>query len=463
MAGTVYAGVGRATITPPVGIAHAGWGAQVHERAEGVDQDFFVTVLLVRDDDASCAIVEYDTGNLMAEDADRIRDLVGQATGIRPLDVRVSYSHTHAGPLLHQMNVLAGMELVAPYWETLFSQTVGAARQAHLALRPAMVGAAYGSSDIAVNRRLPLPDGRTVCSQNVTGFTDPTVSVARIDALDGSPIAAIVGYACHPITLAFQNRLLSPDYPGVVRSVVERLTSATCLFLQGCAGDQMPVEALTGDLKVHRRLGTRLGAEAAETYLRIDPSGRRMVFDRVVESGAPLGLQRAEAGPPVLGGVRVATSSVTMPLRPLGDIGTLAAARDSIRLELAELRAASAPDSVVTDGMFRLKRAEMRTSWSDWFGGRETVDLELHGIRMGPFAMVGFPGEPFARIGVTVRERSPFPVTLMSGYTNGWRGYVPTSDAFAAGGYEVEWGSAFDVGAADALIEGAVALLEELR
>ena len=58
MAGTLHAGVGRATITPPVGIAHAGWGAQVHERAEGVDQDFYVTVLLVRDDDASCAIVE---------------------------------------------------------------------------------------------------------------------------------------------------------------------------------------------------------------------------------------------------------------------------------------------------------------------------------------------------------------------------------------------------------------------
>ena len=51
----------------------------------------------------------------------------------------------------------------------------------------------------------------------------------------------------------------------------------------------------------------------------------------------------------------------------------------------------------------------------------------------------------------------------MTGYMNGWSGYVPTDDAFAAGGYEVEWGSAFDLGAADALIEGAVALLGQLR
>ena len=93
-------------------------------------------------------------------------------SGIGPADVFVSYTHTHSGPLIHPLNVRAGMELVAPYWETLFSQTIGAARLAHLAMRPARIGADYGSSDVAVNRRLPLPEGRTVVSQNPDGFTD---------------------------------------------------------------------------------------------------------------------------------------------------------------------------------------------------------------------------------------------------------------------------------------------------
>ena len=96
-----------------------------------------------------------------------------------------------------------------------------------------------------------------------------------------------------------------------------------------------------------------------------------------------------------------------MPIRPLGDAEALAAARDAIRVELDRLRAASAPDAAITDGMFRLKRAEMKSAWWGWFGDRPTVDLELHGIRIGPFAVVGFPGEPFASIGVAVRERSP--------------------------------------------------------
>lgn len=463
MGGILYAGVGRGTITPPVGIAHAGWGAQVHERAEGVEAEFHVTVLLARDDDAGCAIVEYDIGTLTVEEATRIRGLVAQAVGLLPGAVSVSYSHTHAGPNTQELNVRAGMELVPAYMETLVNQAVGAARQAQFNLRPALVGAGYGRSGVAVNRRLPLPGGRVVVSQNPAGYTDETVTVARIDAVDGSPIAAVVGYACHPITLAFQNRLLSPDYPGVVRGVVERLTGATCLFIQGCAGDQMPIEALTGDLTVHRRLGTRLGTDAASAYFTIDPAARRWEFDRVVESGAPLGLQRPMPAEPAPTGVRVVDGTVTMPLRHLGDPQELAAARSAIRDELSALRASGAPDPEIVDAMFRMKRAAMRSDWWDMFGDRRSVEIGLHGLRIGPFAMVGFPGEPFAQIGAAVRESSPFAVTLMRGYTNGWQGYVPTADAFPLGGYEVEWGSTFDVGAGEALVAAAGALLEQLR
>jgi len=41
----LYAGVARADITPPVGIAHANWGAQAHERASGVDLPLWATAL----------------------------------------------------------------------------------------------------------------------------------------------------------------------------------------------------------------------------------------------------------------------------------------------------------------------------------------------------------------------------------------------------------------------------------
>jgi len=454
--------VARADITPPVGIAHAGWGAQLHERAEGVDAPFFVTALALADDDATCLIVELDTGLLMVEEALALREAIAEAVDIPKANVRLSYSHTHAGPLLHALNVKAGNELIEAYRGTMRSGVIGAAREATAGFRPARLGAAYGTSDVAVNRRFETPDGRVVVSQAEGGFTDPTVTVARIDAEDGTPLASIVGYACHPITLAFQNRMLSPDFPGVVREVVEDLTDSTCLFLQGAAGDQMPSEGLTGDLSVHRRLGKRLGAAAADALLGIDTRRHRRTFDRVVESGAPLGLWTRSPAPPDESGLRVATRVVQMPLRDATDRAVAEAARDDVRGELAELRASGSDEAAIRDAMFRAKRAEKGVWFATLYGGTDSADLEIHGLRVGPLALVGFPGEPFALTGAHVRERSPAPVTLIGGYCNGWAGYVPTSDEFARGGYEVEIGSNFAAGAAEVLEDASVRLLEEL-
>ena len=67
------AGAGRSDITPPVGIAHAGWGAATHQRAEGVDMPFYATALYVTDGDLELAIVDLDIGILTNEDDAAIR------------------------------------------------------------------------------------------------------------------------------------------------------------------------------------------------------------------------------------------------------------------------------------------------------------------------------------------------------------------------------------------------------
>ena len=71
------------------------------------------------------------------------------------------------------------------------------------------------------------------------GFSDHQVGVIRIDdAGSGEPIAVLVNFAAHPTIMAWDNRLLSPDYPGTLRRTVESIVGGTCLFLQGVAGNQ---------------------------------------------------------------------------------------------------------------------------------------------------------------------------------------------------------------------------------
>jgi len=62
--------------------------------------------------------------------------------------------------------------------------------------------------------------------------------------------------------------------------------------------------------------------------------------------------------------------------------------------------------------------------------------LELSAIGIGDVGLSTNPGESFVELGLEIKERSPFLVTMILGLTNGCSGYVPTERAFDEGGYE---------------------------
>ena len=118
------AGTGRADITPPLGIAHAGWGAQSHEGAEGIDMPLTITALVIEpygntDPAARIAILDIDTC-MLAQGYDRaIREAVTEANGIPPSNQRVSYTHTHSGPIEGLSWIVKGAEMVGPWFASM--------------------------------------------------------------------------------------------------------------------------------------------------------------------------------------------------------------------------------------------------------------------------------------------------------------------------------------------------------
>ena len=66
--------------------------------------------------------------------------------------------------------------------------------------------------------------------------------------------------------------------------------------------------------------------------------------------------------------------------------------------------------------------------------------MPLQVIRIGNMRICAIPGEPFAEIGMELRNAVPgvkvFPVAL----SNGYFGYVPLERSFTGGGYEVRPG-----------------------
>ena len=60
--------------------------------------------------------------------------------------------------------------------------------------------------------------------------------------------------------------------------------------------------------------------------------------------------------------------------------------------------------------------------------GKETIAVEVLGLRIGDFVLVAFPGELPVEIGLGIKERSPHPFTFVSGVTNGYLYYTPTAE-----------------------------------
>ena len=422
----------------------------------------FATALVLSDGPETVAIVDVDAIGFDREWTDKILGAIAEATRLPRERLRFSCTHTHSGPNTFRLNNISeGLDMALAYLEGLPCSIAGAVWQAQQNLQPVRVGAATGRSEINVNRRFRVPGSGLAVGRNWNGVADPTVRVVRFEALDESPLATIVHYSCHPTTMAWQNTLFTPDYPGMCRQVVEREAGGTCLFLQGSPGNVTPRRGFTGDPRVYRRLGRLLGLEASKVALGIETLPRREKFLGVLESGAPIALyedEPTEPEPPVL---RMETRRIRMPLKAFDAPGMLFDEVKRQEQQLDHARREGDADEIRTVTA-RLTQASARANMARRYHGRESIDWQMQCIRIGDVALLSVEGEPFAEIGLRIAERSPFAHTLFSGYSNGGFGYIPTREAIEEGGYEVTNGSPFSAGAADVVVDEGLRLLREL-
>lgn len=468
MTSHLLAGVARTDITPPLGIAHAGWGAQSHQRAAGVDLPLWATALALSDGNETVVIVDIDLIYLWDAEAPAVHQAVVELTGLPASNVRLAYTHTHSGPIngsTWSSWIKQGAEMVPPYDASLAHRIAGVAWAALQKLTPVRVGAGNGTCAIGVNRRFQRPeDGAVICGRNWGGPVDHQVQVVRMDTLDGQPLATIVNYACHPITVGPDCDLVTPDYPGVVKRVVEQATGATCLFLQGATGDIGPIRGVAkGGLEAYKRLGAMLGHEASRVWWELELPTRRERYVGTLESGSPLAIYTDE---PVIEPERflkVATRPLHLPLKSFPPPETFEAQRNEHVARLQALREQGGDEAAIKEETMLAKRAAMRADLARQSHGRTHRTFELQAFALGPdIVLLGMPGEPFVEIGLAIKGASTFAHTLFSGYSNiGWA-YIPTAPAYQLGGYEVEV-TPFSPEAAGLVVREASALLDDLQ
>jgi hypothetical protein len=442
-------GVSRRDITPPLGINARNWGAAASDVAQGIHRPLLATALTlqVAADQLPLVLVALDLGWWRDRDDEAIvRSEILDALGLPEERMIMALSHTHAGPCTSLLNAdRPGGQLIRPYLEALRDACVQAINEALADATPAQLAWGLGRCTLASNRDLPdAHQPRFLTGYNPDAPADDTLLVGRISTEAGHTLATLVNYACHPTTLAWENTLISPDYVGAMREVIEAHTDgAPCLFLQGASGDLAPCEQYTADVAVADRHGRALGWACLATLEAMPPAGMRLHFDSVVESGAPLAVWRAAPwrAPSDLAALQ---SSVALPLKP--DLQSLA----EIEFQLAH-----------TDDPVMLERLRRRWGVRRIVGDGDTWAMPIYAWRIGDALLVAQPNEAYSWFQQELRRRFAPRTLAVLNLSNGSCGYLAPAALYAEDIYAV-WQSPFAVGGLETLVERATAVLSAL-
>ncbi len=454
---SLLAGVARVDITPPLGLPLGCWAAR-SALAQGAMEPLIAQALVLSDGERSAAIVATDLVFVGAELAAAVRERVSATTGIPASAISVHASHNHSAPSLARGSTVGGLPDVPAferYAALLADLLSGAAYAAWRRLEPARIGSAvlrgHGLSGNRVDRTRPVDDSLTVI---------------RVDRAGGSPLAALVSTAVHPITVGGTTIYWDAEYIAPARATVEAaVPGAECIFLQGCAGDLAPAgwwfgnyEASPHGYELRDRLGHGIGEAALGLYAAIETT-----------AAAP-----------------VRADTIHLELRRRRH----EYAADEIRELIAEIEATSEPGwpEVWAPGVHTMTSAQMFPRTYRLGALRMYLDMieradepapaEVVAIAAGDTAIVTNPFELFNHAGQRIKGASPFGTTVTAAYANDYAGYLPESeDLDLVAGIplreitdqdEYRWAYGItntnvDRGEVDRLIDESVALLQSLH
>ena len=422
------AGVGRTILTPPLGTPLIGYGGREHG-ADTIRDDVYATSLVLSDGETKIALITCDLCALPIQQVRHVQRHIEQRTGIPPGHVLINCSHAHSGPLTtFNEETPAGLRRIVLNLLDMIAESVS---QAAAKLVPCHLSAGKGSVQASINRRARNGYSDAVTPDFPEGTVDSDLHVVRIDGLDGTPLAILTSYACHPVALRPPSHAISADFVCALRATVEPQIGVPLLFAQGAAGNLVP----TGpDMEMEERLeltGKMLGDEALRVHAalgRIDQRAQDTLNEqggkaREADSlGTPARSESLGPNTRADDSLDAQAGGTRPPPRPM-----LAAASETLLLNLWK----DQPE-VTGAGHSHQTFPYLAPPLVD-----DMVECAVQALRLGDIALVGVAGEAFAEIGLAVKARSPFAHTIFLGYTNGCLGYIPTAAAYPAGGYEV--------------------------
>jgi len=213
------------------------------------------------------------------------------------------------------------------------------------------------------------------------------------------------------------------------------------------------------------------GFQGDVNHVNVAPADAESAISEIDFDGVPRSIRHAEHMGRVIAGAVISVCSIASPV----NADKLAFAAMNINLpsnkenhKLPEARRICELYDSGRASELPYKEMELTTAVAQ---ARRIVSLEngpdhfefgVFAISLGDIAFAGIGGEPFVELGRRISAASPFKTTVLCGLTNGSDGYIPTSQAYSEGGYEVK-GSTLKEGGDNIAVEAVNILLSKLK
>ncbi|KZE05688.1 Alkaline ceramidase domain protein [Bacillus mycoides] len=376
-------------ITPPIGIDFIGYHRDTG--INNIEEHIYGTIFVFEKDEMKTVFISIDNIGMLVEDTTMIRERVASELNEPLQQITVVYTHTHSGP-----ETVGDHPLIKSYKTILLNNVVQGAITANNNMRSCEVGWDVTTGDIGVNRRERTPDGKAKMGINIEGIVDKRIGVLAMRNAESKELAGVIVFCtAHPNVLKGDSDVLSADYPGMTREILEKIVNCPVIIVQGA----------TGNVNAKYR-----GSQEAL---------KQMAY---VLSGHVLTILPTVTYRPIVN-LRTISSTMQMKLKDIPEIEEI-----KRMAQLAEKQCGVNTEEWLTIVLEKHRRNIQQVS----------IDLEIQLFQINDGIFSGIPMEPFSETALEMKESVQNELAFFGGYTNGYIGYLPTKEEYAYGGYEVE-------------------------
>jgi hypothetical protein len=372
--------------------------------SRGVLHKLLAQVSVWKTPEGKCCVVSVDSLGFTVELINSLRENVAAILETDRSKVMVCFSHTHAAPN-------AGTD--EEYYNYVCERIIKAIKRAGEDLSPVKVAWGVTTSDIGINRR------------GCDAPFDSRLGILKITKAGGNDLKALIlRVTAHGNVLTSDNYLISSDYFGVTRDLLEKKYDCKVILIQGPAGDIRPryQQENAEYLELH-------SFEAAKREMS-EPDKKRY-FSQSIQALNKMAdtIYKALAG--VIDSLEsqqiTALSMFSVERRFYADVPGM---------EKARTIASEAKSEAGIDGTEWLNEVQRL---HDEGIGQQFSDIEIQYFVVNDGCICGIPNEVMSAIALDILKKSDNPLLFFNGYTNGCNSYLPTAGEYDKGGYEVLW------------------------